>query len=321
MKKFLFETVLLFILVAFTINYINSLDRPPRVEKILTIKKKLDIINLGTSHGNNFRYSGLSIHGGAFNRAGNTLYYDLQNYKFVKKHLADSAVIMLPVSYFAFGLDENRNDKGVDNPFVNDFYEYLPRKSIYSYSAKRDISLKVNRIQKNFRNLIPKKKKVKKKTNKKSKKDKKVIPFDTVAHAEMLKEFAIKRVVHHKKIGSFTSPEKNLNYLKMLIADAKQAGYRPVLITVPYYKEYAERFEAEWLAENYDRYVSEISSQYDIPYLDYGKDDRFSFKAELFMNSDHLNKKGIASFNEILFTDLIKLGLISKDDVLQKKNK
>jgi hypothetical protein len=318
MKKFLFETVLLFILVAFTINYIDTLDQPPRVKQMLDIQEKLDIINLGTSHGNNFNYSGLAINGKLLNRAGNTLYYDLQNYKFVKKHLADSAIILLPISYFSFGLDENRADKGADKSFVNDFYEYLPKKSIYAYSPKRDISLKVNRIQKNFRSLIPKKKVAKKEPKKKRKK---VIPFDTVAHAAMLKDFAIKRVVHHKKIGSFIPPEKNINYLNTLIEDAKQSGYRPVLITVPYYKEYVERFEADWLAEHYDQYMTQLSKQHNIPYIDYGFDKRFTTTPELFKNSDHLNKKGIAMFNAILIEDLVKLGMISEVDVLQKKSK
>lgn len=321
MKKFLFETVLLFSLVALTINYINNLYKPPRVKQFLSIDKKLDIINLGTSHGNNFNFSGLSIHGKSLNRAGNTLYYDLQNYRFVKDKLADSAIVLLPISYFAFGLDENRADKGADKSFVNDFYEYLPSSSIYDYSAKRDISLKVNRVQKNFRALIPEKKKEKKKKPSKKattkKKKKKVVAFDTVAHAKMLKDFAIKRVIHHKKIGSFTTPENNINYLKTLIEDAKQSGYRPVLITVPYYKEYAERFGADWLAENYDLYIDDLSKKNDIPYLDYGIDKRISFSPEFFKNSDHLNKKGIAVFNKMLFVDLIRLGLLTEDNLRQ----
>ena len=321
MKKFLLETVLLFTLVAISVNFISNLDKPPRVKQILSIDKKLEIINLGTSHGNNFSLSGLSFPGKSLHRAGNTLYYDLQNYKFVKKHLADSAIVLLPISYFAFGLDENRADKGADKSFVNEFYAYLPSSSIYEYSAKRDASLKVNRIQKNFRSLIPEKKVAKKKakTNKTKKKQEKVVVFDTVAHAAMLKNFAIKRVVHHKKIGSFIPAEKNINYLKTLIADAKQSGFRPVLITVPYYKEYYERFGDDWLAENYDQYIAELRNKYDIPYLDYGIDDRFSFSPELYKNADHLNRKGIVGFNKILFADLIQLGLISEDDLRQKK--
>ncbi len=311
MKKFIFEIVLLFLIVTITINYINNLDKPPRVNKILNINENLDIINLGTSHGANFNYATLSIHGESFNRAGNTLYYDLQNYKFIKNHLTDGAILLLPISYFSFGLDENRTDRGVVNPFVNDFYEYLPRKSIYSYSEKRAVSLKINRIQKNFRNLFPEKKKIKKK--------KKKSVLDTVSHEEMLKSFAIKRVVHHKKIGTYSNPDKNINYLKTLIDDAKQSGYHPVLITTPYYIEYAERFGADWLTKNYYQYITLISAQNNIPYLDYGNDNRISSIPELFKNSDHLNKKGIAVFNEILFDDLVKLGLISVDDVIKKK--
>lgn len=322
MKKFLFETLLLFTLVGLTVNYINNLDKAPRVKHILKIDKKLDIINLGTSHGNNFNFSGLSINGKSLNRAGNTLYYDLQNFRFVKDKLADSAIILIPVSYFAFGLDENRADKGADKSFVNEFYEYLPNTSIHEYSAKREISLKINRIQKNFRNLLPKKRKEKKKPTEKKpvkNKKKKAIVFDTVAQKELLKDFAIKRVVHHKKIGSFIPPKNNINYLETLIEEAKQSGFRPVLITVPYYKEYAERFGTAWLEENYNQYMSELYKKYKIPYIDYGFDERINNSPELFKNSDHLNKKGKVVFNKILYTDLIGLGLISEDDLKQKK--
>lgn len=326
MKKFLLETVLLFLVVVLTAHYISNLDKPPRVKQILSIDKKLDIINLGTSHGNNFNFSGLAINGKSLNRAGNTLYYDLQNYKFVKKHLADSAIVLIPVSYFAFGLDENRADKGADKSFVNDFYAYLPPTAIHEYSLSRDMSLKVHRIQKNFRDVFAKKKakttkkQPKKKGNKKTKK-KKVIPFDTLAHEAMLKDFAIKRVAHHKKIGSFVRPENNIGYLKTILEDAIQSGFRPVLITVPYYREYAERFGQTWLAENYDAPISSLSKEFNIPYIDYGFDKRMTLKPEFFKNSDHLNKKGIVFFNKILFDDLIELGILSRDDLRQKKKK
>lgn len=323
MKKFVFEIVLLFSLVAIPINYIytiNNLDKPPRVKQILSIDKKLDIINLGTSHGNNFYYSSLTIPGKGIHRSGNTLYYDLQNYKFIKKHLADSTVVLLPISYFSFGLDENRADKGTDISFVNDFYEYLPRTSIYEYSVKKDISLRANRMQIKFSALFTKKKTEKKKP--KTVKKKKITLFDTVAHEKMLKKSAIKQVVHHKKIGSFTTPEKNINYLKILIENAQKSGHRPVLITVPYYKEYVKKFgEDNWLTKNYDQHMIELSERYDIPYLDYGIDDRLSFSPEFFKNSDHLNKKGIGAFNKILFADLIQLGLISEDELRYKKKK
>lgn len=318
MKKFLLEIVLLFLFVALAAHYISNLDKPPRVKQILSIDKKLDIINLGTSHGNNFNFSGLAINGRSLNRAGNTLYYDLQNYTFVKKHLADSAIVLIPVSYFAFGLDENRADKGADKSFVNDFYEYLPATSIHEYSLAKDISLKVHRIQKNFRGVFAKKKvkKPKKKPKGKRKKNKKkVVPFDTLAHTAMLKDFAIKRVAHHKKIGSFVRPENNIGYLKAIIEDALQSGFRPVLITVPYYREYAERFGQEWLSENYDVPIARLSKEFNVPYIDYGFDTRMTIKPEFFKNSDHLNKKGIVFFNKILFDDLIELGLLSNDDL------
>ena len=65
--------------------------------------------------------------------------------------------------------------------------------------------------------------------------------------------------------------------------------------------------------------MSEISLAYNIPYLDYRNDNRIASNPLLFKNSNHLNKKGIVGFNKNLFEDLIKPGVISVDDVVQKR--
>ena len=250
------------------------------------------------------------------NRSGNTLHYDLQNYKFIKKHLADSAIVILPISYFSFGLDENRTDRGADNPFVNLYYEYLPKTSIFSYSLKKDLSLKISRIQKNFNKFFSDSKKKKKPAKKK----KKVVPTSP-EHLISLKKSAVKAVALHKKLGRYSDPEKNINYLIDIIVDAKKSGYHPILVTTPYYKEYTEGYELDWLRENYYQFINSISTKYEITYINYNNNPAFSSDQTLFKNSDHLSSKGRSKFSAIIFKDLVRMGLIMKEDIkTPKKN-
>ena len=145
MKKFILEFSALLALVFLTGLLLYRIDIPsPIARKIHAFDKtKFEIINLGTSHGGNFDYSESALHGESFNREGNTLFYDLQNYIYLNKNkfLSKDAIVIIPVSYYVFGLDENRTDRPNDS-FVNDFYYYLPKEQIFSYSEQKRRNLR-----------------------------------------------------------------------------------------------------------------------------------------------------------------------------------
>lgn len=270
------------------------------VKKFTNINKNYDIINLGTSHGNSFNYNMYKIDGGKFHRRGNSIYYDLQNYYYLKPHLKDSAIIILPLSYFSFGLDENSTDRGEINPFVNDFYRYLPRKSIYSYTPKREADVYLNEIKLNFFNLFEKSKKKEK------------IEISELDRNEILLDKVSKRVESHKKMGMYSSPQPNIAYLSELILDAKKNGYKPILVTTPYFKRYNEEFGNTWIKEHYYKYIDTLINQYQLVYLDYSDDERFSPNIELFKDPDHLNQIGKEKFSKVFFQDLNELGILKR---------
>ncbi len=322
MRKFIFEIAVLFSLFIVSIYAMNNVEKPASLKKFDNIDKKIAILNFGNSHGGAFNYRPLTLPRMAVNRSANTLYYDLQNYKFMKKHLADSAIILLPVSYFSFGLYENREDRGTANPFVNYYYEYLPKTSIYSYSLKKDISLKTTRIQKNFTNIFNHfdKKKTSGKKKKIKKKKKKVLPTSS-EHLTSLKTSSVKAATYHKKIALNSNQIKNVSYLKDIIVDAKESGYVPILVTTPYYQDYNQNFESEWLSENYYQFIDSISTTYNIPYINYNNDIVFCSNQTLFKNADHLNSKGRSAFSAILFKDLLQLGILKEEDFKISKSK
>lgn len=303
MRKFVLEVFAFFILLILTINVLYRINKPYRLKRLEELKGKIEIVNLGTSHGWDFEYSRSPLIGMNFNISGNTLFYDLQNHRFLSEggYLADKAIVIIPVSYFVFGLDENRTDGKVGDSFANQFYEYLPRKSIYSYSLKKEIELYIYKVQKNFQRLIDKKNKKNNTPNQAH------VQENNELKAKRLEELADKRVKRHLELSKYASESKNMEYLEILISEILAADHQVVLVTTPYYCAYTENFGKEWLDKNYFARMNHLAVKFNIAYLDYSNDKRFVYSPDLFSDSDHLNPKGREIFNEIFFEDIAEI--------------
>ncbi|WP_435624054.1 hypothetical protein [Flagellimonas sp.] len=293
MKKFVLECIAATILIGLTGMALYKINRPFILKKINRINDKLEIVNLGTSHGDDFEYSDCSLIGQSVNREGNTLYYDLQNYIFLKEgdYLENNAIVVIPVSYHSFGLDENRTDRLPDDSFVNDFYSYLPEKQIFSYSREKDKNLILLRIQENFGKLT-------------LSAMRRLSLMTSSPVKNNIESNASKRANHHKRLGTYSSPDKNLKYLDSLISKILADGNFPVLVTTPYHYAYNENMGVEWLDKNYFDIMKKFSSKFDITYLDYSHDRRFSTKSEYFLDPDHLNEAGKRVFNAVFCDDI-----------------
>ena len=238
--------ILLVTAVTFTLRYLYFSDQvcfpdPDNKEKpyqkFIGLKHECyDVINLGTSHGKCFRYQTdiHDINGARFHRAANSLYYDLQNYLHLKPYLNPGATIILPISYFSFGLDENRSDKK-DYFFVNYFYHYLPANQIHRYSLSKRIKVLIFEIQQNFHNkalsmIFPPKEKETRKWG---------IEFD-------FKKRAPKRAAHHIRLGTLHPREKSYPHLEQIIKDAQASGFKPLLTTTPYSELYNNSFPIKY---------------------------------------------------------------------------
>jgi len=306
MQKFIKESLILIILSIISAYFLYNIRTPsPIAERIFNIDEKLDLINLGTSHANCFNYNDFMLNGKRINREGNTLYYDLQNYIYLNNnnYLTTNAIVIIPVSYFVFGLDENRTDRMPDDSFVNDFYYYLPEKQIFSFSEKKRSNLFLYTIQKNFRNLIiPEKPKIEKNFS------------DLNLHANI-------RVNKHKKLSDFSSKQKNLDYIENLINLILENKHLPILVTTPYHNSYNNYFGKEWLNNNYFNFMQNLSLKHNLNYLDYSDDARFCFEDNYFSNSDHLNVEGSKEFSSVFFSDLNEiLFTLKRNKLLIKHN-
>lgn len=307
MKKFLAEILILLVAITFLMLKLDAIGRPGIAHYMHYFPVNTQVVNLGTSHGYDFNYSKTSLKGFPANREGNTLYYDLQNFYYLSKNgrLEEGAVIILPISYYVFGLDENRSDRE-DNTFADEFYFYLEPNQIYDYSLKKELSLRQYNAQKNFKsqcgipNEFKKEAPIPGKLSYPMHQPQKAEP----THEEKLANHANVRTEHHERLGRIRDGKVSERYLKELISDAKANGYNPVLVTVPYYSLYNDGFDQNWLQEEYFDRMNSISAELRIPYLDYSHDQRFVDKPELFKDSDHLTDEGAKMFSEIVFSDI-----------------
>lgn len=289
MKRFITEIVVTIAFIFLSGYFLYHLYAPLGIpNEILNIKEKLEIVNFGTSHGGSFDYRYSKLKGAQVKKAGNTLYYDLQNYRFLKSthRLAHKAIVIIPISYLSFGVNENRKK----NSFVNDYYYYLPKEQIFEYSAEKNRRLTLLTIQNNFSYLF----------------------FPPEEYQEKKLKITFKRsgeraATNHQRNFSPIYVDKNIGYLETLIQEAINNKDIPILVSVPYHNEYNSHFTADWLNENYYNIIEKISVKFNVPYLDYSHDKRFSFKQEYFKDGSHLNREGKKKFSLIVFDDIQKM--------------
>ncbi len=322
MKKFFVDTFICSLIVGILFVGIYSIKSGRLASLAKEMPYDTELICFGSSHGSAFNFSIYPVESTLINKGGNTYYYDLQNYYHLKKKLKPNAIVLLPVSYFSFGLDENRTHE-VNEPFLNDFYEYLPKSSIHNYSYRKNLSVCLYMIQRNFLDFVSDeieedyeqlyldedfdftKESIERKNkghlrrlerNKHRKRD----PLPK------LKSHANKRGKTHIREGSYRpGGEKSLPYLEEIIRDCKESGFRPFLVTPPFYKHYNMKFNSAWLHKHFYRHVDYLERKHSIKHLDYSKDDRLSKFPLLFRNSDHMNNHGKTIFRNYFFSEFL----------------
>jgi len=98
--------------------------------------------------------------------------------------------------------------------------------------------------------------------------------------------------------------KKNHSIMKKMAEFCKTRNIQLVLITTPCWRSYYERLKPEQLSKMYELTTS-FQKEYNLPYLDYLKDSRFS--ADDFFDSNHLSDVGAIKFTKILNHDIRSL--------------
>lgn len=294
MSRFLKEIGIIFILLALTLTALFNIKKPTNniAAKAGRLTSALQIVNFGSSHGEGFNYDIFDGGGLAAYRGGNTLYYDLQNYKYLQSRglIEEEATVVIPVSYFSFGYGENRPDRLPDDSFVNYYYNYLPPSQIYNYSLSKHTSLVQLRIQENFQSLFP---------------GAKTTRNQGQGEVTNFKEHAIERAGIHMSAHSSEFLGLNEAYLVDFIQEVAANNQRPVLVTVPFHDTYNEEFSNEWLEENFFESIQAVQDAVDVEYFDYSDTAGISDNEDYFSDSDHLSDDGTRVFSEQFFADIL----------------
>ncbi len=280
---------ILFILIGgivfFSINYkyMSSIKKYHRVEKFSSIPKKIDICNVGPSHTlNAFIYDEVKDKS-CFNMAlpGQSLQYDYMLLKQYKCHINDGAIVFISLSYPSFRelakeQVENQNRR---------YYRFLKKDFIINYSYLEDfISSYIPVVAAGSRVRIISDSKNNEEEQQKSIED---------ASLERYKTFT--------SVPSFSN--ETIEVLDEMIAFVIDNNWQPVLVTTPITKQLNDHYSGDFMSKFHNQ-INYFVNKYNIVYVDYSHDTRFSTNLELFNDPDHLNLVGGQLFTKIVFEEL-----------------
>jgi hypothetical protein len=264
----------------------------------------LNLVNLGTSHSEcAFGYEGIDgVKGFNLALSSQDFYYDLQVLKHFEPRLARNCVVIIPVSYFSLGWEQ----KDIDQQNTDARYYRL-----LGYSSVRRKSL-IDYIKQRFcpalfasRNLML----FTLGNDKQSTADQDVALPGSRFSLSQLPQEAKKRAQLHNQFIKGDSYEQNRKNLARIIEFCKARKLQPVLLTTPFTSFYNDNFSEDVL-EKQGSIIEELCRKYDVKYLDYSHDKRFSDHPDLFNDSDHLNIKGQREFTQKVIDDLRKDGFL-----------
>jgi hypothetical protein len=307
LKKFLFRgfcfvSIGLILLFASNAIYINTnwYKSQDDDEKYFTNLGDLDVINLGTSHGQfAFDYSEIpEIKGENLAKGSQNFYFDSEVLKKYGRSLKEGCVVIIPVSYFSFvSYLEEENQRTL-------YYKLLDYGSIPNHSPMEYLRYKLLPILFagfNIKYIL---------------KDIGSSQFNLLSGSldhndvEIWKEHAAARAERHNLARTenheFTSEEnhqRNVEELEEMIGACNENGLRPVLTTTPFTKYYNDELPQEYYLD-FCATINDICQEYGATYLNYSHDPLFTERLEYFADSDHMSPLGARVFTLTILRDL-----------------
>lgn len=288
--RIVFFLLVLFALVGGLELYVRKIPNPYKYknEWMEENARDVEILILGSSHA----YRGIKpeyLDGKSFNLAMSAQRFKQDSYLLFKwgKKYEKLKVVISTISYFSFFLDDlDWRDQRYYKIYMDcGLYPSLP-KYMFELSDAKTAFMKIasgNELQ-----------------------------CDSLGWNRSLINRNIKRlekgedvtsVIKNHSMQDSTFLEKNLRDICSIAEFCRERDYELVLITTPCWKTYVEQMDVTQKTLMY-QVINKISSKYDIRYLDYLSDSRFSI--DDFYDCDHLSPKGAIKFTKILNEDLWK---------------
>ena len=282
---------------------------PQNVNKFQNIPSSIMVCNFGSSHGlDGFNYTDVDgVECFNFGLLAQVLSYDRRLFDYYKDHIAEGAVVFIPVSYFSlYGNPETTGDEFL---YTNRrYYQILPKEMIKEYDIKTDIYVNY------FPSLLAGEDLVK--TILSGSEDTSDETWSRSASdidVEKDAEYACERHLITNKLdenGNRILNQEEIEALEYLIDACREEGFIPILVTTPYLREYTDEIKEEEpdFLDGFYELVNRIVEKTGVAYYDYGFDDRFIERYDWFMNSDHLNVEGARRFTNILMDEVVHYG-------------
>lgn len=266
------------------------------------IPNGLQLVNLGSNHPKfGFSYDGLNVKAKNWAVGPQSLEYDFAILRKEYHHLADNAVVLIPICVLKFFLYRH--------PFGEHlkYYGILPNEDIVGYSQKTKITLIDYPLlfhPKKIKRLI---KDVSAATNN--------LLIDTNPMNENLlkadadfwincwnREFDID--INNLVLSDInkTNIKRNIHLLHEMIQFCLDRKLRPVICILPVTDYLGNRFSEDFVNNQILAYVNEANSQ-KCPVLNHLKDKRFT-DSSLYINSFFFNLHGRKQFTKVIIEEL-----------------
>lgn len=113
----------------------------------------------------------------------------------------------------------------------------------------------------------------------------------------------------------------NVYYINHIIDKCKEKSLRPVIVVPPFSRKLNDKFSKEFLDKVVDSYLSKISKEKEVPYLNYQFDEYFQNKENLYVDEGfRLNYLGSEIFVNKLFSDLKVYGIDISNSTIGERN-
>jgi hypothetical protein len=305
MKKFLQKVSLLLLLTLIAMLPFHFLYTeiivPNRMmvkgtDKFRAVPDNIQVANLGNSHGaRSFEYTVLdTITGFNFGLSSQTFPDDWAVLNYYQDHLSDDAVLFINFSYMSLYRDERREDQNESRIRLYDDFlptEFQPNPAKDSRWAQMFPVIRLNPSDVRYLTRSPKGY---------------LKSWESASMAEWpperIAESSRKTVEKHCAMIQDHQEPRAMEALDKIMSLCRSKGWTPIFYSAPYPAQYVEAYP-EAILERFYADMKELSEQYGAVYLDYSRNPEFAEDYSLFMNADHLNKKGAEKFTRMILRD------------------
>ena len=287
--------------------YGRSYNVDPSTNKFIHIPDTIQICNFGASHGQQgFNYEDLENEYACFNfgLSAQSLSYDYRLFQYYSGHIAENAVVFIPVSYPMLFKAEGA---GPENLSKNKrYYSILPKELIREYDYRTDIYVKFFPALASSTDAL-----VRTLTGKDEVEEiwqSVATDMSISANAKArAKALVVDKDIYHDADAAEIGNQEEIDALYALVKGCQERGAIPVLITTPLPHQLTEAVmeTAENFYECFYSLIDQVVKDTGVEYYDYAFDERFVNEYSWFADADHLNKEGARNFTDILMEEIV----------------